>query len=97
MSMTSFAGFAGANFGLFFGLPLAGELDRPRFGTKLLRFSLWWKISITPAFRSVLVFLSVSGRSVVGSAAFLKGLEAFRAELRMPVGIGIVGGGRTQG
>jgi hypothetical protein len=33
----------------------------------------------------------------VGSAAFLKGLEAFRAELRMPVGIGIVGGGRTQG
>ena len=94
MSMTSLAGFAGASFGLFFGLPLAGELDRPIFGTKLLRFSLWWKISMTPAFRSALVFVSKSGRSVVGLAVFLRVLEAFRAELRIPVGVGIVGGGK---
>lgn len=94
MSMTSLAGFAGASFGLFFGLPLAGELDRPAVGTKLLRFSLWWKISMTLVFRSALVLLSKSRRSVSGLAVFLRVLEAFRAEFRIPVGVGIVGGGK---
>ena len=37
MSMTSFAGFAAEIFGLFLGLPLVGELERP---TRLARLSL---------------------------------------------------------
>ena len=52
MSITSFAGFAAEIVGLFLGLPFAGELERPRPGTRLPRFSLWWKMSMTPDFRS---------------------------------------------
>ena len=60
MSTTNLAGFVGASLGLFLGLPFAGEFERPM---RLLRFSLWWKISMTAAFRSALDFLSTtSGR-----------------------------------
>ena len=44
---------------------------------------------MTPAFRSVLVFLSASGWSV----ELFEGFDVFKAELRIPVGIGIFGGG----
>lgn len=64
MSMINFAGFAGASLGLFLGLPFAGELERP-MPARLLRFSLWWKMSMTADFLSALSFLSmVSGRSL---------------------------------
>ncbi len=64
MSMISCAGFAGANLGLFLGLPFAGELERP-MPARLFRFSLWWKMSMTAGLRSELNFLStVSGRSL---------------------------------
>ncbi len=49
----SFAGLAGVILGLPFGLPRAGELERPgRAIPRLLRFSLEVKISMVEGLRS---------------------------------------------
>lgn len=67
MSIAIFAGFEGANFGLFFGLPFAGELERPTAMERLLRLSLPWSflkrsMTATDGFRSPLFRLSRDSR-----------------------------------
>ena len=111
MSIANFAGFAGTIVGLFFGLPLAGEFERPMPRERLARFSLPWsflKISMTAGTdvlrsrslsrsQSILYsFWQCLGESKLLAERVFRALEVFKAAPRTPVGIGMFGGATVQ-
>lgn len=93
MSTTSFAGFVGAILGLLFGLPLAGEEERPAGRPRLLRFSFELKISMVGlgglrSLRSRLFLLSAFGGSSDDFGVFSEEWERPKGRLRARIPVG---------